>query len=600
MIHKKSKHKNFIMEKKVIFSFGIILFFLSSVLAQDKIEVENKSYKAEDGTLYYNLNEKVYFWISTSPDDNSNDILLRSKTTPQYSNPMYFDVEGYNTLRTTTAADPETKKPIYSQSQVIFEIYADGLAPVTSSDFMYAEKYKSGGIQYYGKGLEIELNAKDITSGVEKIYYSINGESFKEYNNSIEFDNEGEVTLRFLSIDNCGNEEEVQEYNFWIDKTPPVTTKKINGEQNGNVLSQDATISLESTDNMTGVKATYYSIDGQKAILYTKPLSAMLFFGGEHTLTYYSIDNVNNNNISNFGEDTDTKFGFSFVIDKDGPTADLNIIGDQYKGNQLFVSQRTKFEVEAEDDYSGIEVVKYGIGYEADTDYKQAFDLSDKSGYAIIKYYAQDEMGNIGKKYTTSVYVDDIEPMSYIDIGEPQFFNRDTLFITPKTKIKIISSDDESGLAKVEYSLDNAAYQIYTDKFIVDKSGFHTISFKATDNVNNIETVKESIIYVDDIGPEIFVNFSIEPIREETKDGIKYPVYPTYSKMYLAATDKSTGEEDIYYSINGSPLNKYLSADVIFKAGLLKKEQFYTIKVVAKDKLGNENEKEFSFFIAKK
>ena len=33
--------------------------------------------------------EPVYFWISTSPTDNSKDVLLKSEKSPQYSNPLY-------------------------------------------------------------------------------------------------------------------------------------------------------------------------------------------------------------------------------------------------------------------------------------------------------------------------------------------------------------------------------------------------------------------------------------------------------------------------------------------------------------------------------
>ncbi len=588
------------MEKKALFSIALIIFTFNFSFSQDNITNVKKTFKSEDGKLFYNMNSPLYFWISTSPTDNTKDVLLTSETSPQYSNPMYLDMEGYNTLRTTTAADPKTKKAIVTQSQVIFEIYADGLPPVTTSSFLIAEKYKSGTTQYYGKGLEVNLSVIDPYSGTENIYYSLNGASFQKYTKNIEIEIEGEVKLRYLSTDNCGNEEKVHEYSFIVDKTPPVTTKQINGEQNGKVISQTATISLVSTDNLTGVKATYYSIDKGKPILYTKPLSAMLFFGGEHSLTYYAIDNVNNNNISNFGENTNSSFSFDFVVDKDGPTAELNITGDKYTGKQLFVSQRSKFEVVASDDYSKIEVVKYGINVEATSDYSQPLVLTDKQGFTTLKYYAQDELGNIGKKYTQAVYVDATEPNSYIEIGEPQFFHRDTLFINTETAIKIFSSDDESGLAKIEYSIDNDAYQPYTNSFKVDKIGYHIINFKATDNVNNVEIPKTSTFFIDNLAPEIFVNFSIEPIREETKDGVKYPVYPTFSKLYLSATDKSTGEEEIYYSINGGKVTLYTSADLILKSGLLSKEQFYTVKVTAKDKLGNQNEKIINFFIAKK
>jgi len=588
------------MEKKAFLTLVLFISLFSTTFAQENISSEKKTYKADDGTLFYNLTTPMYFWISTSPTDNTNDVLLKSSTSPQYSNPMYLDMEGYNTLRTDYAVNQTTKKVVVPQTQVRYEIYADGSAPVTTSSYLIAEKYKTGTVQYYGKGLEINLKSTDPTSGIENIYYSLNGATFQKYTKPLEINSQGEVKLKYFALDNCGNEEKVHESTFFVDNTPPVTLKQIDGMQVGNVLSQKATISLVSTDNLSGVKATYYSIDGKKAELYTKPLSAMLFFGGEHTLTYYSIDNVNNNNISNFGENTDSKFSFEFVVDKDGPEAELTFTGDQYTAKQLFVSSRTKFEIKATDTYSKIEQIKYGYTIETNETYSSAVTIGEKNGLTVLNYFAQDEIGNIGKKYQRAFFVDNTEPSSYIEIGEPQFFHRDTLFINPKTEIKIVSSDLESGLAKVEYSIDGAAYQTYSSSFKIDKAGYHKVSFKGTDNVNNVEVAKDSYIFIDNLSPEIYVNFSIEPIREETKNGVAYPVYPTYSKLYLSATDKSTGEEEIYFSVNGGTLTKYAGADKITAAGLLSKEQFYTLKIVAKDKLGNENEKTINFFISKK
>jgi hypothetical protein len=62
-----------------------------------------------------------------------------------------------------------------------FQIYADGIAPVTLSTFQKAPSFLSGTKQYYGTGLSVTLASKDEMSGVEETYHAINGGSFEVY-----------------------------------------------------------------------------------------------------------------------------------------------------------------------------------------------------------------------------------------------------------------------------------------------------------------------------------------------------------------------------------------------------------------------------------
>jgi len=586
------------MEKKVTYLIILTFLFTTKIFAQNQIETKHHYHYSSDSVLYWDLDTKLYWWISTSPTDNSQDVLLKSETMPQYSNPMYLDMEGYNTLRTEFAANPKTNQRL--NKQIIFEVHADGSNPISKNEFIEATKFTSDSKTYYGKGLEAKVTATDLYSGVENIFYSVNKAEYKKYEAPVEIEKEGENIFKYYALDNCGNTEKAHEATVYLDLTAPTTTKKVVGNLIGDVLSQDAKIALESIDNLSGVKATYYSIDGAAAKVYSSPLPALMFFDGKHKISFYAIDNVGNSNVNNFGNGTESQFSYEFIIDKNGPTALMKIEGDKFEGSKTFVSTRSKFSIEADDDYSEVKEIKYGLNVPANQIYTTPTAFAASQGTVLLNYHSEDKLGNTGKLYNTTVFVDATEPTSFIDYGEPQFFSRDTLFINKETLIKITSSDAESGLTKTEYSIDDAAFSKYSTQFKIEKSGYHKIGFKATDNVNNIEQTKYSYVTVDNEAPEIFINFSIEPIRQETKDGKSYDVYPQYTKMYFSATDRSTGEQDIFYSINNSVLTKYESAKKINDAGLISKEQFYTIKVVAKDKLGNESEKSISFFIAKK
>ena len=134
-------------------------------------------------------------------------------------------------------------------------------------------------------------------------------------------------------------------------------------------------------------------------------------------------------------------------------------------------------------------------------------------------------------------------------------------------------------------------------EFTLPSEGYHTINFKSKDNVNNEESEKTSSCFVDKTPPEIFVKFSIDQIG--TRKGL--PVYPNYTRMYVAATDKKVGTETIMYSMDGGTLQLYSSSQTLdaSEKSKFRKNKKYEVRVVAKDKLGNQSEKTVEFFVGK-
>ncbi len=197
------------MKKIIILS--ILIVSICKLYAQDN----NFTWFEKDNKLYYNRNLPVYFWISTSPDNNSQDILMTSKTSEKYANPMYFDSDGYNTLQYANAVDTNTKKIAYPSQTAVFKVYVDGFAPTINAYFKGTRKY-SGGKLVYNKNLQITIDAKDYMSGVDKIMYSVNNETFKEYTNPIIFSESGDYIFEFYATDNTGNKSITKKYEFQI------------------------------------------------------------------------------------------------------------------------------------------------------------------------------------------------------------------------------------------------------------------------------------------------------------------------------------------------------------------------------------------------
>ena len=570
---------------------------------QEQQKHVKRTYIAPNGNLYIQKSLPIYLWLTTSPSATDNPIQLKSKVAARYSNPMFFDTEGLNLIRHDYATDANGHM-VYPQQEVQFEVYADGMPPVSSSSFDNAPRYYANGKIYYGKGLTVPLRCYDLVSGVEKTWYSINGEAYKEYTGPLAMNTENaSYTLKYYGSDNVGNAENPNVRNFVVDLTAPVSKHMLNGITLGDILAPSAYITLSSTDNLSGVNAIYYHLDGNYDVVYTGAIGVGYLSDGPHTFTYHAKDNVNNIEDKKPASGIDASTGggvYNFYLDKIAPVVDYTIQGDQYMGMYKFISPRTKIGLSATDNHAGVESITYLIDNLGANTFSNPFNIPDQNGLHYINYFGTDKVKNKSVPKILAVYMDNVLPTTGITYGYPQFFDRDTLFINKSTKVSLTSYDYQSGVLKTEYEIDGGASVNYGYSFTIPDQGYRTVTFKATDRVNNIELVKTSKVFIDNTPPVIFNHFSIEPVGSKEKDGKKYVVYPNYTRLYIAATDDHVGTAQISFSVNGGPMIDYsspYSLDISELNYFMKKNVFYSVKIVAKDKLGNATEKVIEFYV---
>lgn len=576
------------MSYKFIF-FSILGVCLLPTTAQTQNEPSKPTYTHKvylnDGNTYIQRSMPMYIKFSVTPDGENHP--LKSKQHPEDANPMYLDAEGIHYIRHQWAVNPQTKQMVNPQRETVMEVYADGLAPITSHRFDGAPRYSNGQTVFFGKGLRFSLTARDAVSGVMETQYALGG-GYQKYGQDVAVNNEGAAVLYYYSADNVGNAEETKSSKFTVDLTAPSSNHEIVGiVYNNSILSPSTRFKLSSSDNLAGVRITQYGFDSGSPRAYNGQISMSGLGDGQHTLYYYSTDHVKNE---------ESRKSFQFYLDLIPPVANIAIEGDQHKGQYTYVSARTKFNLSATDNHAGVKNIFYRVNEGELNTFSSAFNLPNSLGYYSIKYDANDNVDNLSANKYLNVYLDNQEPVTGINYGNPQFFHRDTLFINKNTPVTLFSKDGHSGVKQTQYAVDGAGMQNYS-KFIIAGEGHHTVTFKSTDNVNNEEQVKTSKVFVDNTAPEIFVNFSIEPIG--TKSGL--PIYPEYVRMYIGATDKHVGTERILYSIDGGALTDYSSPQTldISEVSKLRKNKKYKVRVVAKDKLGNEGEKTVEFFVGR-
>jgi len=580
--------------KRVLY-LSILLIINNILFAQDVPKHEMSPYRDSTNKLYWNKNQEVY--ISLSTEKNGKQEYLESEISQEYTSPFYFDTEGLNYLRTKWAIDKETGKPVVPQKEILWEVYADGKAPITKSSFSNVPKYILSEKTIYGKNLEVNLSSRDQTSGVKITSYSLNGAAYTPYKKNIKFDTEGKHVLKYLSADNVGNVEEVIEKTFFVDVTPPVTASVISGVniEKENIISLRTKIYFDPTDELSGVASTFYSIDDGKPILYNgKNIPLTKLTDGEHILKFYSVDNVDNK------ENEQT---FEFYLDRTAPITASDVLGDRFiVEDQIYFSGRTKLKLTAVDNKSGVKEVQYSINDEEFLTYEDPFYLPSEQGFHIVKYYALDNTENVttgdkgvGTGYkefklnVDKIYVDLTGPSLNHSITGDKFYTRDTTFISPNTKIILKATDGESGLQYISYSIDNEQKEtVYDSPFSIDlSSGLHKIEYFGYDNVNN-RNIGQFTIFMDNEGPVINYKFSI--VSTGTNNNLE--VYPSYASMFITVQDKLTGVSKIYYSLNGGAETTYKNYVSGFKKG-----QVNTIKIRALDKLNNTTIQEFKFYI---
>ncbi len=573
-----------------------IIFFLCfsgiNSFSQTEIVKEKTTFVDTTGLLYWNKELPVYINLSSEPNEKGHN--LKSKIHAKYTNPLYFDTEGINFIRTRYAVDKETHKTIVPQTELLFEVYADGISPQTKSEFTGAEKIILNNKMYYGKNLKIKLSSFDAGAGVNEIYYSFNSAPYVTYESEIVPDvSSGACELKFYAVDFVGNSEVVKKntIDFIIDEDAPETFHTITGINiEKRIIALNTKIYMEASDAQSGLKATYYKFDEGPFIPYNGnilPLNQLS--EDDHTLSYYSEDKVGN---------IENQKTFSFFLDKSAPILTSDVLGDRFVVNdQIYFSGRTKLKLTAIDNKSGVKDVKYSVDNSEFESYTNPFYLPKQPGYHIIKYYATDNTENNtglgGDQYknykysTKKIYVDLVGPtLSHQYIGN-NFSTRDTVFLGKTSKIKLNATDSESGLQYISYALDGVQEEtMYKEPFNVPGNGKHLVEYFGYDNVNN-RNVSQFYVIVDENPPAPNYVFSVKPYRKE--NGID--VYPAYVLIYLSGIDQMTGTEQIYYSINGS-LEKLYSSPL---SGFLKGNNTLRFKTV--DKLGNEQYSDVKFII---
>lgn len=498
-----------------------------------------------------------------------------------YQKPIEFNQEKVYSISYYSVDNVGNTEPVQGK---IFHV---DLTPPVSELIFDGEKSEN----HISGRTKLVLKATDGISGLDAIYYSIDGKEYRKYYQNLYAANyvEGEHTISYYSVDKTGNEETKKEYAFYVDKTPPILVDEIMGNSfvvNGREYSSGRTkLKLTAVDNKSGVKEIKYSINNEEYQVYDKPFY-LTNVSGSLSVVSFAVDQVGNRSMA--GEKS-TKSRAAFV-DLSGPQLKYDFIGKVFKTRDTaFVNLNTKISLSATDAESGFKALSYSINSGSEIPYTKPFSITEQGPY-VLNIYGYDNVDNSNRE-ELNIVVDNDGPdiftrFSILPLGKKEVSGQSVDVYSSQAVLFLSATDSKVAIDRIYYTIKGETEKIYTGIIEGFKRGKdYEIAIKALDKLGNIN-IDTVLFATDNTGPEIFTRFSIHPNTKEIIDGAEVDVYPSHVSLFLSVTNATVAYDKIYYSINGSKEMIYQGIIGDFKPDTLIK-----MKVRAIDRLGNETDK---------
>ncbi|MFI6089850.1 OmpL47-type beta-barrel domain-containing protein [Streptomyces sp. NPDC051218] len=273
------------------------------------------------------------------------------------------------------------------------------------------------------------------------------------------------------------------------DTTAPETAAKVEGQTNSDgAYVGSATVSVTATDAGSGVDKTEFAVGADGAWQpYTAPV--VVDQVGTHKIRYRASDKAGN-------VAAEKAVDFTVVPpssdDKTPPETSATVTGEKNdKGEYLGMATVT---VTASDTGSGVNKIEYAVGDGGEWTAYTAPVMVHATGAHKIRYRASDKAGNQAAEKAVEFTVvtppveDKTPPETSAKVEGDK--NSDGAYVG-KAKVTVAATDADSGVDKVEYSLDGGPYLAYADPVVVDRVGRHTVAYRASDKAGNTAEAKD-------------------------------------------------------------------------------------------------------------
>ena len=379
----------------------------------------------------------------------------------------------------------------------------------------------------------------------------------------------------------------------YADGTAPKSTSRFSGAPihtaNGKIYyGKNLTIHLNTSDDLSGVKAFLYSLNGEKYHAYLQPIAVNQ--EGDNLLKYYAYDNVGN--VEKLNERP-------FIVDITPPNTVHKTEGLHLQGKVL--SAASHIRLEFSDNLSGVASTRFAFNNETEKLYVGGnikFDYLPE-GENTLYFYSVDNVKNVEERKKFEFFYDKTPPILATDILGDRFIVDDRVYFSGRTKLKITAVDNKAGVKALRYAINDLDFKDYVEPFYLpSKQGIHIVRYYAIDSLDNatadlknlrFEEFKHntSKIFVDLTGPSLF--YSFEGPNYTSRDTV---FISDKTRICLNFTDAESGPKHLAYAKENNPAEiNYTMPFTLDEAG------WHTIQIVGYDNVNNRNQRIFGFVV---
>ncbi|WP_320779663.1 OmpL47-type beta-barrel domain-containing protein [Streptomyces sp. CRN 30] len=269
------------------------------------------------------------------------------------------------------------------------------------------------------------------------------------------------------------------------DTTAPETTADVAGTRNADgQYVGSASVTIGATDaGGSGVDRVEYALGADGAWQpYTTPV--VVDEVGDHTLRYRAFDKAGN-------AAAEKSVAFTVVApdtdDTTPPQTSATVAGER-NADGAYIDMAT-VTVTASDTGSGVNGIEYAVGDGAWQPYTAPV-MVHRVGTHTVRYRATDKAGNTAPEKSVEFTVaaappqDTTPPVTGATVDGSR--NANGAYVG-HARVTVSATDEGgSGVAGIEYSLDGGPYLAYTAPVVVDRTGTHTVTYRASDRAGNV------------------------------------------------------------------------------------------------------------------
>ena len=401
-----------------------------------------------------------------------------------YTAPLLLSSEGPNgfSYRSTTAAG--ATEPVKAVT-----IKVDKTAPDTTAVLSGT----MGNNDWYRSNVGASFTVVEAASGLAGTDCQVDNPGSLSYcTMGVNQSQEGSFILYYRSRDNAGLVEDLKQISFKIDKTAPVSTLSLAGTQGLNGwYSSNVVVTIASSDNLSGVLRTEFSLDnGASWNAYSAPLTVAA--EGTMTISYRAVDVAGN------GETARTE---AVKIDRTPPVTAAALSGAAGQ-NGWYVSDVQVTLTPSDGAGSGVARTEYSLDNGATWTPSAGTIVLAAEGISRLQFRSIDNAGLMEAAKTVDIRIDKTAPLTTAALAGTA---GDNGWYRSSVQVTLSATDAASGVARTEFSLDNAAWAAYTGPMTVSAAGIHTLQYRSTDAAGITETAKTVSVNIDRTAPRVTV-----------------------------------------------------------------------------------------------